>query len=212
MKDVTLFIPARRNSKGLPFKNRKLLEITLNKIPHALKNSVLVSTDDEWIIEKCKEKKINFLKRSEAASSDVASTKTVVLEANEFLEEKIIMLYLTYPEREWQDVERCFSFFKQTQAKSLLCKKELKTSPFLMMYEKGNKGQQIIEHNLYRRQDYPKCFEISHYISIFTKKELDKLNNNMYNEDTIFYSIQNPIDVDTKQDLEEYNEKNKNNS
>ena len=123
MKDVTLFIPARRNSKGLPFKNRKLLEITLNKIPHVLKNSVLVSTDDEWIMEKCKEKKINFLKRSETASFDVASIKTVVLEANEFLQKEVIMLYLTYPEREWQDVERCFSFFKQTKAKSLLCKK-----------------------------------------------------------------------------------------
>ena len=71
--------------------------------------------------------------------------------------------------------------------------------------------KQVIQHNFYRRQDYPKCFEISHFISIFSKKELKHLNNNLYNKETIFMPIQNFIDVDTSKDLEKFNE-NKNNS
>jgi len=212
MIDTTIFIPARRNSKGLPFKNRKLFGLTLKKIPKKIKDKVLVSTDDEWIIEECNRMNIRYLFRTETNSSDIASIKDVLKESEEHLNEKVIMLYLTYPERAWLDVINGIEYFDKTNSKSMLCRKNLKTSPYLMMHLRGNKGKQIIKHDLYRRQDYPECFEISHYLCIFFKKELDKLNNNMYNEDTVFYSIENPIDIDTPQDLEEYNEKNKNNS
>ena len=85
----------------------------------------------------------------------------------------------------------------------LLCKKDIKgTHPYLYMFDLGdNKGKQLIEHNLYRRQDYPKVFELSHFISIFKVSELDNLNNNLYNDETIFYQINNVIDVDTVNDL-----------
>ena len=81
-----------------------------------------------------------------------------------------------------------------------------------MMHKNGIKGSQVIGHDLYRRQDYPECFEISHFISIFNKNEIVNLNNNMYNEDTVFYPIENTIDVDMPADLEMFNEKNKDNS
>ena len=67
----------------------------------------------------------------------------------------------------------------------------------------NNKGKQLIRHNLYRRQDYPKCFELSHYISIFNTEEVKKLNNNMYNEETDFFQIRKVVDVDTEEDLKE---------
>jgi CMP-N-acetylneuraminic acid synthetase len=66
------------------------------------------------------------------------------------------------------------------------------------------RGKQLIPHNLYRRQDYPKVFEISHFISIFMGFELDNLNSNLYNNDTIFYPIDNIIDVDTQKDLDSF--------
>jgi len=209
---MKIIIPARRNSKGLPFKNRKLLNYTISSIPENMKSSVYVSTDDEVIIEHLKDSGINIHHRSNHSARDQASTKELICEFVDNLkadpEEIIVMMYLTYPERTFDEVLQALEFFKDHNAKSLLCKKEVKSHPFLCLYEVGNhNGEQIVEHDLYRRQDYPKCFEISHYISIFKAKEVERLNKNLYNKDTIFYKIDDKIDVDLEQDLQRY-EKN----
>ena len=44
----------------------------------------------------------------------------------------------------------------------------------------GGLGKQLVKHNLYRRQDYPKCFRICHMVSIFKSNQLKNLNNNLY--------------------------------
>jgi CMP-N-acetylneuraminic acid synthetase len=212
LEQVKIVIPARRNSKGLPFKNRSLISKVINEIPEEIMRNVTISTDDEEIKSKFSHIKIHH--RSEEVSLDTSSTKETLVEccADFNPEDLIVCLYTTYPERTWESVLSSIDFFRSNNCKSLLCKKEPEVSPFLMMFEQeGNRGRQIIKHNLYRRQDYPKCFEISHFIIIFLKKELDKLNNNLYNEDTLFFPIDECIDVDTKEDLEKYNEKNKNN-
>ena len=72
----------------------------------------------------------------------------------------------------------------------------------------GLRGEQVVRHNLYRRQDYPKCFEISHYMCAIKASEVNNLNKNLYNEDTFFYQIEDKIDIDYKKDLEAYNDKN----
>ena len=206
----TIVIPARKGSKGIPFKNRKLIEYTLKTIPETFKKNVIIATDDEEIKKRYSDFKI--VNRTEKVSNDVASTKSLMVELSSLIEtEQVIMLYLTYPERSWKNVVEATKFYENHSASSLLCKKGIKVSPYLMMFEKGINGEQIIKHDLYRRQDYPKCFEISHFISIFSKKKLDKLNNNLYNKDTIFFQIDDVIDIDVKEDLETYNEKNKNN-
>jgi CMP-N-acetylneuraminic acid synthetase len=81
-----------------------------------------------------------------------------------------------------------------------------------MAFEDGCFGKQIFKHDLYRRQDYPKVFEISHYICIFKVSELKNLNKNLYNEETHFYKLEKKIDVDRKEDLENYERIYKNNS
>jgi CMP-N-acetylneuraminic acid synthetase len=118
----------------------------------------------------------------------------------------VIMLYLTYPERTWDDILKAYKFFITNNSKSLLCKKQIKcTHPYLYMLElDNNMGEQIREHNLYRRQDYPKVFEISHFISIFNTNVINELNNNLYNKETIFYPIDDIIDVDTEKDLNKF--------
>lgn len=206
----TIVIPARKGSKGIPHKNRKLMGYTLEIMPDDLKENIVIATDDEFIIDKYSDYKI--FKRSDKVSMDHSSTKSLFLEMKNYIESpNIVMLYLTYPERSFDHVLSAVDFYEKNKATSLLCSKKLKTSPFLMMYKSGINGRQIISHDLYRRQDYPICFEISHFISIFKTKEIDNLNNNMYNEDTIFYPIENFIDIDIPQDLEIFNEKNKNN-
>ena len=211
LDDYCLVLPARKGSKGIPYKNRKLIDYTLNILPKEISSQVIIATDDEYLIEKYNYYRI--FKRSNQVSSDKACTKSLFLEMYNYIDfNNIIMLYLTYPERTYKDILLAVEFYEKQKAKSMLCSKKISNSPYLMMHKNGIKGSQIIEHDLYRRQDYPECFEISHFISIFNKNEIVNLNNNMYNEDTVFYPIENTIDVDMPADLEMFNEKNKDNS
>jgi N-acylneuraminate cytidylyltransferase len=208
MDNLTILIPARRNSKGLPFKNRILFDNTINIIPNELLSKVLISTDDEVLIEKAKLMGLSVSIRPDNLAKDETSTKDVVQYHidNGDIDEKslVIMLYLTYPERTWNDVERAYNAFVESSSNSLLCKKEIKgTHPYLYMFDLGNNmGKQLIEHNLYRRQDYPLLFEISHYIAIFNVSYFNELNNNLYNNETFFLKINDVTDVDTKVDLD----------
>ena len=61
---IHYIIPARKGSKGLPFKNRKLLHHTLNTLPSDVLSQVIVSTDDEFIINECVSRDVRYLKRS----------------------------------------------------------------------------------------------------------------------------------------------------
>lgn len=208
---MTILIPARAGSKGLPFKNRKLFEYTANIIPREYVTDVYVITDDIEIQNKAFERGFNFLDRPDYVSNDIASTqslmKYVIKEIG--ITDNILMLYLTYPERTWTDVTRAIDMYTKLDATSLLCKKKLETTPFLMLKEESNsRGSQLFYHDLYRRQDYPKCFEISHFISIFNSNAINNLNNNMYNQDTVFMEISdNTIDIDTETDFNKLNEK-----
>ena len=208
---MKIIIPARKGSKGLPGKNAILIKHTLSTIPNYVKDSVIITTNDGKVIDQSVGYKI--LLRNAKLSGDEISTKDVLLDViqkyNIVDEEIIMMLYLTYPERTWTDIEAALNFFIDNDAKSLLCRVNPKSHPYLCMFsEDDNKGSQIVEHNLYRRQDYPECFELSHFICIFRANELEKLNKNLYNKDTIFYKIKRPVDVDTKEDLKRYYDKN----
>ena len=204
---ANIIIPARKGSKGLPYKNQILLDDTLSQIPIEYHKKVIVSTNDEYIISKLKSNypqcKIHY--RSDDSAKDCASTKiclTEVIKDND-LRGDVIMLYLTYPKRNWLDIINVYKWYKKEKASSLLCREELSVNPYLCMYDVGNnKGKQIIPHNFYRRQDYPECFKICHMITIFKTNELQNLNDNLYNGDTVFYKIPKALDVDTLKDYE----------
>jgi CMP-N-acetylneuraminic acid synthetase len=199
-----IVIPARRNSKGLPFKNRKLLEYTLSTIPLELRGKTIVSTDDEHIASVVSEKGFSVHNRSAYSARDEAATKEVMEEVvrDMNLVGNVVMLYLTYPKRTWEEVEKAYDWFVSTGATSMLCKEEVETHPFMCLYElPNNKGGQVVSHDLYRRQDYPKCFRFCHMVCIFEASELKKLNKNLYNKDTVYYTIEHALDIDSGDDL-----------
>ena len=209
-KKTTFFIiPARRDSKGLPFKNRKLLDYTINNIPIELHEKTIVTTNDEKIIEKLSSTNINVLRRDEQLCLDDISIKDVMLDVVKKFQMKsndtIVMLYLTSPDRKFSDIEKILHYYYERKIKTLTCCVEPKTHPYLVLFKKENqKGEQVVKHDLYRRQDYPECFEIRHFVCIFQVDEIQKLNSNMYNESTIFYKIDSDIDVDHENDLKEF--------
>ena len=210
-KETWFLIPAREGSKGLPHKNRKLFFLTVQKLPPSLKNRVIVSTDDPYIIAESDKLGLKVHFRGKEQSSDEASilsvVKQVVLDTG-INDSRIVLLYLTYPERTYEDIEKAINFFEKNSADSLLCKKKVKVHPYLCFLERGEKhGSPLISHPYYRRQDYPKCFELSHFISIFNTKEIENLNSQLYNERTVFFPIDDPIDVDEPEDLTRYENK-----
>jgi len=203
---VKILIPARRNSKGVPLKNRKLFDYTAQTIPPAYTGCTHVFTDDEVIKEYSTRYGFVNVDRNPASATDKSTTKDMMEDfcSNFHSEnEPIVMLYLTYPRRLWDDIAKAIDLFKSYKLNSLLCRKEIKQTPYLMMFDMGDgTGEQVIKHNFSRRQDYRECFELSHCISIICPSELANLNNDLYNELTYFMEVEEALDVDTKEDME----------
>ena len=211
LKSANIFfvIPARRDSKGFPFKNRKLLDYTINEIPIELHEKTIVTTNDEKIIKKLSSTSINVLKRDEKLCLDDVNIRDVMMDVADKFDmnpnDTIVMLYLTSPDRKFSDIKKILGYYDKRKIRTLTCCVEPKTHPYLCLYKKeGEKGEQIVKHDLYRRQDYPECFEVRHFICIFQVGEIQKLNKNMYNENTVFYKIDNDMDVDYENDLKEF--------
>lgn len=208
---MKIVIPARMGSKGLPFKNRQLFNKTADTIPEDKTSSVWVTTDDPVIADMAKDRGFNVINRPEYLADDVTPIRDVLAHSIGYVasnSDLIVMLYLTYPERTWADIQEAMAFFLTYYqlgiSDSMLCKKEIKSHPYLMMYEKGVDGifgDQIVRHDLCRRQDYPTCFEISHFVSIFKAGSIFKLNRNLYCDSTVFFPIRDVIDVDLEEHL-----------
>ena len=201
-----ILIPARKGSKGLPFKNRKLFDYTANIIPEELRNKVFVSTDDNFIKDRTKYFNFNVIDRPDSISTDETSMKEVLehfIETENILDSSvIILLFLTYPDRTWDNVKDIYSYFLNKKTTSLICCEEVKTHPYLCFYEKENgKAEQLINHNLYRRQDYPKCVIQSFFFSCYRVSIINELHDLLFEKDTIFYKLNNnKIDIDYKED------------
>jgi CMP-N-acetylneuraminic acid synthetase len=214
-------IPARKGSKGLKNKNRLLFKHTADSIPPEKAKDVYVTTDDDWIIEKSKEYGFNHIRRTDELSHDDVSIRHVLedLVLKTGISDDITMMYLTYPRRTWEDICNFERFYKAHDSVPAVCKKDVNNHPFLCYYNiDGNKGKKLVEHNLYRRQDYPLCFEICHFLFASHVNDLPKLDLNLFCEDTVFYHIESDkcLDVDTGPDYDRFmdglSEENKDNS
>ena len=199
---IRYVIPARDGSKGLPHKNRILFDHTFLQIPEEVLKNVYISTDDSEIIERAAG--ASTLSRAPELSNDTASMLDVLIDVANFFEFKdndiIVLLYLTYPGRQWATVQNTIRYFEDTGAHSMLGRKPVKTHPYLCVLENG---RQVIKHDLYRRQDYPVCYEISHAICMMRVGELEKLNRNLYNENTVYVDVDDYVDIDTERDYAE---------
>ena len=205
-------IPARRDSKGVPYKNRSLVPVIFNKFPEKYKDSILLTSNDEEIIKLATTMGIKTRLRPDELASDTASMKSVIKDTIKFFDIKdddiIVVLYPTYPDRDLADIESALSFFGEHELSSMLCKKIAKTHPYMCLrVSSGICGEPLLEHDLYRRQDYPECFEISHFICILEAGEINKLNHQLYNTETGFFSVADKLDVDYKEDFEQFQNK-----
>ena len=144
-------IPARKGSKGFPLKNRKLFEYTIDTIPEEFKSKTYVSTDDEYIKELAKERKINIIDRPKELAQDKTSMKQVLSHfikiENITCNDDIILLYLTYPERTWKAIKDIYSRYVAIKEKSLVCCEEVEEHPYLCFHEKENNKAKTINYS-----------------------------------------------------------------
>lgn len=220
---IHIVIPAREGSKGWPHKNRKLFQYTIDSIPDIKyicgeKIDINITTDDNIIkrlteIEYSKKAAPVYLhERQNNLANDTANIKDVLLNISRkwAFDDIIIMLYLTYPQRTWGEIENAFEFYiKHGNGSSLLCRHELGYTPYLAAFEKGeNGGELLFPHNQYRRQDYRKTFAISHYVFISHVRYLPELKKNLFNDKTIYFPIVKPIDVDSEENYKKFYKEN----
>ena len=201
-----IIIPARKNSKGFKLKNRKLFETTAITLKDYF-DRVIVSTDDPYIIDLAIKYNFKYDNRPSELAKDDTSIKDLLIFLSKKKKKKkndnIILTYLTYPERSKKDIDDVLNFFKKNKGQSLLCKEPISQHPYLCFYEKSNyMAERIVDHKLYRRQDYPTCFFGSHFLAIIKTSVLKKVDGNLFSRDhTIFFELElNKIDIDYRSD------------
>ena len=214
IENCYFFIPARKGSEGLRLKNRKLLHHTINSIPKEYRHLVYISTDDERIKQISINSNIKVIDRPTELATSESSVLPVIQHfidiKNIPADKDIILLYLTYPERTWDDIISIYQFYKKHSATSLVCAEQIDKHPYLCFYEEPDlKGGLVVDHKLYRRQDYPKCFKISLFVACY-KSHI--VNNNMHDllvePNTIFYKLnKTKIDIDSQTDFNLIKEK-----
>ena len=97
-------IPARKNSRGLKFKNRLLFNYTKNFVKKIKWfDEIILASDDDYFRSKCKKENFSFYKRDKKNAKDNSSIKSLMKEISKkfnFDNNTIIWLfYLTIPER-----------------------------------------------------------------------------------------------------------------
>ncbi len=116
------FIPARGGSKGLPGKNKKMM---LGKplIAHAIETALLsnltdivVSSDDDDILEIAKKYNVKVIKRPDELSGDLAPTLPVMTHAVQTVEgnyDAVMTLQVTSPLRTVKHINEAIELFSQ---------------------------------------------------------------------------------------------------
>lgn len=203
-----ILIPARRGSKGWANKNRKLLRYTLEALDEESRAKTTILTNDAVIEHQAHLYGVKSAYRADTSERDTSSVLEAIKPHCKDMDKDtvITMLYLTYPYRTMKDIRRVWEYWNDRQPESLLCRKRPKTHPYLCItnVDLMDRGDQLITHGLYRRQDYPEVWEITHFVSMFRVSEIRKLNGNCYNSETAFFLLDEKYmtnDIDSEDDL-----------
>ena len=208
-KNHIAIIPARRNSKGLKFKNRLLFNYTKNFLEKInWFDKIILASDDNYFVSKCKKTNFFFYKRDKKNANDSASIKSLMLEINKkfhFNEDTIIwLLYLTIPERNLNEFKKLKLTTEKRGFLSAISFIPIKTHPYDCWIIK-DKLKKFVNNDVFRRQDKIKLYEHHHYLCAFKIKELNKLNSELINSNTLPIVLKKNIsEIDTKKDLKKF--------
>lgn len=216
---VLCIIPARRDSKGIPGKNWKLL----NNIPligytidtakqSLLIDDICISTNSDQVIEIASSKydlQVPFT-RPEELSLDTTSSHDVLIHAIEHYEsmglffDAILLLQPTSPFRKVEFVNDCIELFKTSNCDMVVSVCETPLNPYYNLYnETDGFIHRSIPSNFTRRQDCPKTYLVNGSIYVISvtslkKQQLHEMKRVIKYEMPENYSL----DLDTLEDWE----------
>lgn len=184
-----IIIPARGGSKGIPYKNIKLLNgkpLICYSIDIARQytsdSNICVSSDDDKIISVVEQYglKVPFKRPAELAS-DTASSNDVLLHALNYYEQQeknidvIILLQPTSPFRKVKFLKEAMDLYNPN-IDMVVSVKEASANPYYNCFEENNNGflsiSKSIGHPITRRQDAPKVWEYNGSIYIINPSSL----------------------------------------
>ncbi|OGS35840.1 MAG: hypothetical protein A2293_07225 [Elusimicrobia bacterium RIFOXYB2_FULL_49_7] len=170
MKPCIAIIPARGGSKGLPGKNkypllgRPLIDYSIRAASDSnCFTDIVVSSDDQEILDIALNRGVAALRRSPENSSDTATSASVVLEVlgELFVKEGVfVLLQPTSPLRTATHIQNALKLFMSTQTPGLISVYEPRHHPLksLRIDELGHlRGLVDDRHPFSRRQDLPEA-------------------------------------------------------
>lgn len=189
LKEVLVVIPARKGSKGIPGKNKKLLNgkpLIAYTIEAALgifeKEQICISTDDEDIVQLAESYGISvpFLRPAEL-STDTAGSQDVLIHAYEFYREKgfdasvVCLLQATSPFRTTKHISEATNAYS-TNCDMLVSVVESKANPYFNLMEESTEGflEKSKIGNFKTRQEAPKVYELNGAIYFINTTSLIK--------------------------------------
>lgn len=205
-------IPARKNSKGIKFKNRKYFFKTAEFVKK-LKfiDRVIVSSDDSFIINLAKKSNFEYHERPKQYCKDNTSIKStfenIIKDKKIYKKSNLWLFYITLPFRRKIDFANAFKITQKKTFKSICSFSEIpyKYHPYYAWrIESGVKN--FIKNNIFRRQDLPKAFFHYHYLSCIKASEVSRCNEELINKKTIPIKINKKIlpmliELDTHEDI-----------
>lgn len=220
MKPLVL-ITARKGSKGLPGKNKKLLfgkpliQHTIDAAREVFRDEdICVSTDDLDIIELCKEIGLDvpFVRPSELAS-DTASSYDVMIHAMNHYDtlnknyDTLVLLQPTSPLRTEKHIREAMELYSD-DLDMVVSVKESQANPYYNLFEEQESGflEKSKPSEYTRRQDCPIVYEFNGAIYVMNMNSLRLQTPGQFKKVTKYVmDEQSSIDIDTQFDFDMIN-------
>ncbi|NUW68976.1 acylneuraminate cytidylyltransferase family protein [Vibrio coralliilyticus] len=215
---LLVIIPARGGSKGLPRKNilelagKPLLAWTIEEcLKCHFPIKVIVSSDDNEILEVAKSYGAETLKRPSVLASDTALSIPVMLHAVEALGSEsenypyIALMQPTSPLRRAKHIIEAYEKLLTEGASSVISVVEQKNNPLKSFIIRDGclRGISNDEYPFMRRQDLPPTFAANGAIYITAQEELCK-SKSLMSSRVVAYEMNeiDSIDIDSSEDFE----------
>ena len=213
-KTFLLFIPARGGSKRLPRKN--LLDLCgkpliAYSIEAALKSKyiskVIVSSDDEEILNIAKEYKADFIKRPDELASDTATTfdalKHTLKNVGKY--DYVVLLQPTSPLRSEKHINEAIELLKEKNADAIISVCEMEHSPLWSntLDENLDMSNFLKDEVLNKRsQDLPKYYRLNGAIYICKTEKLLENRGFFIKENIYAYTMDKKYSVDIDEEID----------
>ena len=213
-KTFLAIIPARGGSKRLPRKN--LLDLCGKpliawSIEAALKSKyiskVIVSSDDEEILNIAKEYKADFIKRPDELASDTATTFDALKHTLENVEkyDYVVLLQPTSPLRTEKHIDEAIELLKEKNADAIISVCEVEHSPLWSntLDENLDMSNFLRDEVLNKRsQDLPKYYRLNGAIYICKTDKLLENKGFFLKENIYAYKMNKKHSVDIDEEID----------